>query len=448
MDRVDFKKYFMDHAEGLRGLMRIPSVFDANTQCAEYPYGKPSYDALMYMKKHLEDAGFAVAVYDNKVISASTGTGKRIDIASHLDVVEPGDGWDFDPFCGIIDECMIYGRGSQDMKVSAWLVFLAIKKLREEGYPFGKEIRLVYGSDEERTMEDMRTYVKHAGLPEFAMTPDGYFPMAVGEKGALMWIIRAKYRGVVKSLEAGVQPNVIAPSAKALIDSQDEQMIRDYMISREMKGSVTKTPEGIWAEITGKSAHASRPELGHNAASDLVKLIADLWHEKLFEELSKAFGDPYGISGGYDYDIAPMGKLTSNFGILKLQNGEITGYVDARYPYGVTSDVLTKKLEKVLSSFEVSLPYDDPATYTDPSDPYVKACLDAYREVSGDDSGPLISGGVSYSKVFGHCVSMGPVFPYEENLCHQRNEMYSADNAVKALEIYYKAIKNLLEVSE
>jgi acetylornithine deacetylase/succinyl-diaminopimelate desuccinylase-like protein len=73
-----------------------------------------------------------------------------------------------------------------------------------------------------------------------------------------------------------------------LIDSEDEQMIRENMISREMKGSVTKTPEGIWAEITGKSAHASRPELGHNAASDLVKLIADLWHETSFEE----FRDP------------------------------------------------------------------------------------------------------------------------------------------------------------
>jgi acetylornithine deacetylase/succinyl-diaminopimelate desuccinylase-like protein len=92
------------------------------------------------------------------------------------------------------------------MKTSAWLVYLAVKKLREEGVPFTKEIRLVYGSDEERTMEDMKAYVRYAGLPEFAMTPDGNFPMAIGEKGALMWIIRSKYRGAVKKLDAGVQP--------------------------------------------------------------------------------------------------------------------------------------------------------------------------------------------------------------------------------------------------
>ena len=448
MDRVEeFRQYFMKHAEGLRGLLRIPSVFDAGTCSAEYPYGKPSHDALMYMKNILEKEGWDVTEYEHKALSVSFGEGPRIDLASHLDVVEPGDGWDFDPFCGVIDEKTIYGRGAQDMKTSAWLVYLAVKKLREEGVPFTKEIRLVYGSDEERTMEDMKTYVRYAGLPEFAMTPDGNFPMAIGEKGALMWIIRAKYRGAVKKLDAGVQPNVIAPYAKALLDYDDAEKVRTVMKNSGMKGTVQETADGLLVEICGKPAHASMPEAGHNAASDLLKLLAQILQEPFFVQLDRAFSDPYGKSGGYDNDIPPMGKLTSNLGILRLEDGELTGYADARYPYGVSSDLLTEQLRKVLGSFEVTLPYDDPATYTESSDPYAEACLNAYRKVTGDMTEPFISGGVSYTKVFGHCVSMGPVFPQEENLCHRKNESYAVSSAVKALEIYYEVIKNLLEVS-
>ena len=95
----------------------------------------------------------------------------------------------------------------------------------------------------------------------------------------------------------------------------------------------------------------------------------------------------------------------------------------------------------------MKLPYDDPPTLTSLEDPYVCALMDAYREVRQDDAPAFISGGVSYSKVYGHCVSFGPLLPEDENLCHKDDESIKISTCITALEIYYNAIKKLLEVN-
>ena len=93
---------------------------------------------------------------------------------------------------------------------------------------------------------------------------------------------------------------------------------------------------------------------------------------------------------------------------------------------------------------DVSLDYDDPATLCSEDDPYVKTLLDTYREVSGDRiSKPFISGGVSYSKVFKHCVTFGLSQPNKPHMAHMANEYVEIDDCVLALEIYYKALEKL-----
>lgn len=447
MDSINYYDYLIAHLSELQELIRIPSVYHAESVSQTAPFGIFSLQALMHMKSLLEKSGYEVKEYDNSVISASMGSGeKRIDIVSHLDVVNVSDNWTKDPFSGEFDGEYLYGRGSQDMKTSAYLVYLACNLIRESGIPLTKEIRLVYGSDEERTMDDMKNYFSKVTPPSFAFTPDGEFPICIGEKGALMWVLKKPYHGCVKELHCGNQCNSVPDKAEALIShprlSEWDEVIETNHISAEIK------EEGDNIRITayGKSAHASRPEEGHSATVDLLQLLSLLPEEDVWKELYEAFRNPYGAGANLAYETEEMGKLTLNLGVLTFTGGTVEGNVDCRYPAGITSVKLTEQLQQALPSFEVSLPYDDPPTWNSPEDPYVTALAKAYEEVRGEIATPFISGGVSYSKVFGHCVSFGPIFPDEEKMFHETDERISLKSAAQAFEIYHKAILKLLEV--
>lgn len=447
MADFDYRSYFLNNVEGLRELIRIPSVFDDSAVTDEYPFGPKPHEALMYMKNILEEDGVVVTNYDEQVISASIGHGdERIDIACHLDVVDVADGWDRDPFSGDMDDEFIHGRGAQDMKGPAWLIYLAVKLIRDSGMKLNKEIRMVYGCDEEVMMNDMKHYLSIAGKPSFAFTPDGSFPLAIGEKGALTWTVRQKYEGIVKSMKCGYQYNIVPDVAECIVKADNMNEVLTYCRNNDIKGKTELTENGMKISVRGKAVHASTPELGHNAINDLLKLLSDVYDEKQFGELYEAFKDYHGKGSELDFYIEPMGPLTMSLGILNIEDGELFGMVDSRYPYGVTSQTLTDNLQRHLPSYEVELIYDDPPTLNDENDPYVQALLKAYNEVNESDEKPIISGGISYSKAFGHCVCFGPVFPYEEKRFHKVNEKISIDSCVKALEIYHKAILNLLDI--
>ena len=235
---LELQTYFEKHIGGLQVLVRIPSVYDAESVSADMPYGKGVAAALDYMRQLALSDGFEVLEYGGHAIAVRLGAQEdgRIDVVSHLDVVEPGTGWSGDPFSGQIIEGRLYGRGTQDMKTSAYLTYLALKRLKEENFPACGSLRLVYGCDEERTMDDMIHYVSQAGLPDFAFTPDGCFPMAIGEKGALMWRLSGPYQGSVRSMDCGVQCNVIPPVAKAVLEGGAADSLRIRMRKHRRKG--------------------------------------------------------------------------------------------------------------------------------------------------------------------------------------------------------------------
>jgi succinyl-diaminopimelate desuccinylase len=443
MDSLDFRSIFLSHLEGFRALVRIPSVFDGSTSSAEMPCGAGVQQALDCMRQVLTQEGFSVHACGHEAIYASCGEGERIDIASHLDVVAPGEGWHRDPFSADCDGQWVYGRGTEDMKSGAWLVFLALKTARDQGIPLHRTFRLVYGSDEERTMNDLRHYVQQEGLPAFAFTPDGSFPVTIGEKGALMWTIEGAYQGLVESLDCGVQCNVIPPSASACVHADNAAEAEAFMRAHGIQGTARMEAGLLLLSVTGRAAHVSRPELGHSATADLLAVLAALYHDPLMEQLRASFADPYGSGAGIACDIAPMGRLTMSLGVLKLKDGRISGQADCRYPHGADAAALTESLRRALPSLQVELPYNDPPTLVPPEDPYIRCLQQAYREAAGREDGFQVSGGVSYSKVYGHCVNFGPQPAGTVSLAHQRDERVSIDGCVQALEIYYRAICRL-----
>ena len=438
-----------EYEEGFLELLRIPSVYDEKTASKEMPFGKYSHDALLYMKNVLENEGFSVTMYDDAVISAEYGDGpddERIDIVSHLDVVEPGEGWAYPPFAAVKKDGRIIARGSQDMKSGAWLTFLALKHLKDTGYVPKRKLRLVYGSDEERTMDDMKTYVRHAGLPSFAFTPDSQFPLITGEKGALMWVMEGDMPSSLISMDAGIQCNVIPPHAEAVIRTDDLKKVKSVISSFSCDAVCETVPEGIRITAGGIPAHASMPESGHSATSDLLRIISEVTEDPLIRRLYCFFSDPYGKNGGMYRDIPPMGRLTLNPGIMKVSNGMLFSQIDCRYPYGVSSEELTEVFRKAFPELVITLPYDDPPTLVDGSSPFVAALKTAYEKITGKKCRENISGGVSYSKVFGNCVNFGSVPEDEPFLAHRTDESAGISGLKQSLSIYIEALIRLSEV--
>ena len=63
------------------------------------------------------------------------GSGKRLILSGHLDVVPPGDRetWTFDPWGADIREGRLYGRGACDMKGGVASILAAVRALKESG---------------------------------------------------------------------------------------------------------------------------------------------------------------------------------------------------------------------------------------------------------------------------------------------------------------------------
>lgn len=446
--KKNISNYYNDLITDISELLKISTVYDSQSVSKEMPYGKNVYRGYQWMKQKALHDGFEVMEYDCHALAIripGNKSQKRIDAVSHIDVVEPGRGWTNDPFSGHISNGFIYGRGAQDMKGSLLITYYALKYIMDNEIPLDSELRVVIGCDEERTMDDMRYYISKAGEPEFAFTPDGRFPYSMGEKGALMWTLAGSYNTCIKTLDGGVQCNVVSPMAEALVDDINSYQLYIEMLSKlSYQGEILKEDDMLRIKITGKAAHASRPDEGVNASVQLLRLISEVSSDNLASLLCKCFEGNNGEGADIYYDIEPMGKLTLNLGILKIENGMITAEVDCRYPYGVASETLTEKLKKAINPLNVELKYDDKPTLSDSTSPYLKTLLQVYREAAGKpDAQPVLGMGVTYSKAFRNCVAFGPTSEGDLVLAHQADECIEISKLETLLDIYTRAMISL-----
>ncbi|MBQ6478237.1 MAG: Sapep family Mn(2+)-dependent dipeptidase [Erysipelotrichaceae bacterium] len=440
MDLIDYRKLFYETLPEIVSLLEIPSVYDAQSANAQMPYGIHVCKAFAYMKRIAERDGFKVREYDGHAISFSHGKGKkRIDVVSHLDVVAA----DPEDFRIRTENGKLVGRGTTDMKVPMFLTYLSLKLLKERHPEINKEIRIVLGGDEERTMNDMRHYVSKAGLPDFAFTPDGSFPVGIGEKGAIMWTMEGDYHGILSSFTGGRQCNVIPDRASCVVnDTGSYQKLCEYLNDSKINGEAVIENGRTRIETYGTAAHASLPAIGHSAVVDLLKIIADVYRDEFCKNLYQVYADSYGRGFGHFISEEKMECLSLNLGVLRISEGKVFGQIDCRYPYGLSAQELTEDLQ-ALNRCRLSLDYNDDPTLCQEDDPYVRILLETYRELTGDMSRPIISGGVSYSKVLKHCVSFGPFFPKEEHTAHQKGENIDLERCILMFRIYYEAIEKI-----
>jgi acetylornithine deacetylase/succinyl-diaminopimelate desuccinylase-like protein len=92
------------------------------------------------------------------------------------------DAWSVAPYSGKVDETYVYGRGSADDKGPLVQALLAMKALEQSGIARTHTVRLLVGSDEESTNNDVTAYLKTHQAPDYTLVLDSNFPVVVGEK--------------------------------------------------------------------------------------------------------------------------------------------------------------------------------------------------------------------------------------------------------------------------
>jgi carboxypeptidase PM20D1 len=99
---------------------------------------------------------------------------KPLVVSGHMDVVEakPSD-WQRDPFTPVVENGLLYGRGSSDMKLDDALAVAALIELKREGYQPRRDIILAFSGDEETTMKTTGMLAKELANAELVLNVDG-----------------------------------------------------------------------------------------------------------------------------------------------------------------------------------------------------------------------------------------------------------------------------------
>ncbi len=434
-------------------LVSIKSVQEAPLPDA--PYGEGPKKALVRALALAEELGLDTHNCENHLGYAyiQGESDKYLASIGHLDVVPEGNGWKGDPFTVRIVEDWLIGRGVADNK-GACVLSLYMLKFFKENYPtLPYSLRAILGCNEETGMEDAKYYVKTQPAPEFVFTPDGAFPVCVGEKGIASFnLISNEIKNTnIVSVKAGVASNVVPDKAELVIKT-------DKTLQSKENFEIVKEGENTKITATGIGGHAASPKNTVNAIGLLVDFCLE---NDLFTQdekpymllLQKLHSATDGSGVGIDSDDGLFDPLTCVGGILTFEDGKYSQNINIRYPTSTTYE----EMHEILKGLFVPIGGDVPGTratppfYIDPKTPIIQALLSSYNEITNQETEPYVIGGGTYAKIFPLAAAFGigdrsikkPDFI---GSAHGAEEGFSIDGFMRALEILIISTDKLLKL--
>lgn len=172
---------------------------------------KGEREAAEYVGAYLESLGLQPEYYEpiprrTNVMARVPGRDREkpaLVLHGHLDVVPAmADDWSVDPFAGVVQDGMLWGRGAVDMKNMNAMILTAVAEILRAGEQPERDLVLVFFADEENGGVEGSTLVVQnrpewfAGATEAISEVGGYsipvgdqraYLLQVGEK-ALLWI--------------------------------------------------------------------------------------------------------------------------------------------------------------------------------------------------------------------------------------------------------------------
>ena len=400
--------------------------------------------AIDFIVTLAEDMGFVIkSCCDGQVAVIELGQGhETLGILSHVDVVPPGDleEWDTPPYEATIKGDKIFGRGTLDDKGMIIASLYAMKAVLEltkvNNKSLKKKVQLILGTQEEVEWTDMDAYVAEHPLPDYGFSPDGEYPICNIEKGCTDYTLEFDVNDNcnqlhIVSIDCGTMQNSVPAKAVAMLSDGREVI------------------------ATGKTVHSCQPELGENALFNLYDKLTALGVVenklmKLLKEISDTFSSIYGKELGlYSESEYYQGEFVHRNAfsptIFKAENGKAIMNINCRFPYGESEDNLLSKIQEFAhrNHGKVTEVYAMPAVFVSKEKPFLKVFAEAYEEVTGLTNEFTLAHGGSYAKAMPNIVSWGPIFPGEEDTCHEANEYISIDSLIKNTEIFAYSIAKI-----
>ena len=340
---------------------------------------------------------------------------------------------------------------------------LAMKAVRELGFPVSANARLILGTDEESGSADIAYYYAREPYAPYAFTPDADFPVINIEKGHYHPDFGAQWERSgalprVAAMTGGFRQNVVPPEAECMILGLFDRDVRSVCDEvAQTTGAaflVNGSASGCHIHCEGKNAHAASPDDGINAIAALLEVLerlplADCGSTKAVRALHTLFpfGDNRGKALGIAQEDAESGPLTLNFALLTLTETGFTAKFDVRFPICATEETCKKACEAAFAGYGISVTGDPDMTtvHCVPRDSeLVQTLLRCYADYTGvENPQPIAIGGGTYVHDIPGGVAFGCDFPGFDPKMHAADEQASIPNLLLSCKIFTQAIAEL-----
>ena len=419
------------------------------------PYGAGPRAALDKTLELAAGMGLATRNCENHIGYAELAGAdpeKYLATICHVDVVPEGNGWSDDPFKMRIQDGWLLGRGVADDKGPMVATLYALKFLKEEGVALKYPIRALVGDNEETGMGDVSYYLEHYKAPVFCFTPDAEFPVCNGEKGQFGGkLVSPVCNGVIKEFVGGVANNAVPDRASALVETDITKLKNAPNITLEPEGN------GVRIRGWGKSGHAAMPNGTVNAIGLVMNYLLDNGlcndaERAYLKSVMKLHSSTAGEGLGIACADGPFGPLTIIGGRIYMEDGRMIQTLDSRFPTCTDGEKIAASIREAIGTGAelVDAKAAEPF-YIEADTPAIKACIETYNEVTGENATPFTMGGGTYARHFPYAVSFGPehndmVLPEFGGPMHGANEAAPFDKLLEALKIYILALLRLEEI--
>lgn len=456
------EQYIRSHeraiVEDLKSLVRFPSVSVEGTE--EKPFGEACARVLDFALNMAKERGFLVNNHGNWYGTAFCESRKEdeslIGIFSHLDVVEAGDGWTYEPFEPVEKNGFLIGRGAGDNKSGAVIGLYTMQAIRELEIPLESNLMLYFGCNEESGMKDIERFAKEHVMPDYSMVPDLFFPVCYGEKGSLKLTLQAAtgFRQIT-GFQAGKAENMIPASAAAEIPFEQDLFAEvQNLAAGRTDMEVRQEEDRIVVRSQGVSGHSAMPEGTVDAIwllTDFLKDITglDASDREICRNLAEFSGDYTGSRLGVAWEDEPSGKLVCAAVTARMDGSIPEVLFSIRYPVTDYRERIESELLKVIGSrgFAVKKSVNNDPLYIAKDDRYVQTLMKVYREVTGKPNEAYVIDGGTYARKLKHAVGYGggngvsaDFLPPGHGRVHQPDEARSIQGLLEAVKIYVLSV--------
>ncbi len=433
-------------------LIAIDSVETAPAQDA--PFGEGAKAALDKTLEIANELGLETKNCENYIGYAEIDgeeKDKYLATICHVDVVPVGNGWNSNPFEMIIKDGWMIGRGVADDKAPMIATLYALKFIKDNNIALRYPIRALAGTNEETGMKDVRYYLKNYAPPVFCFTPDAEFPVCNGEKGHFHGkLVSPVCAGDIIEFEGGVANNAVPDRASALVKADISTLKSADKITIEQEG------EFVRVRGFGVAGHAAMPQNTHNAIGIVVNYLLDnaIGNEAelaYLADLQKLHSNYDGSGLGVAAEDKPFGPLTLVGGRIYMQDGQIYQTMDSRFPTTTSCEIISNAMQAAIKGATLKDAFAAEPFYISDDSPAIRACIDTYNEITGENATPFTMGGGTYARHFPYAVSFGPEhrdtkLPDFGGPMHGANEAASVEELLEALKIYIVTLLKLQEI--